>query len=64
MSTKMEYYPTKNRDDLSEILMEQKWSGQQQLKLTSELSGKSEKEKEEIAARLVRQIESGEITKE
>lgn len=53
-----------NRCKLLRILSEQRFSGQQRVKLTSELRGKSEKEKEKIAARLVRQIESGEITKE
>ena len=64
MSTKMDYYPTKNRDILLNKLMDLEFSGRQQVQLTKELDGKSEKEKEEIAARLVRQIESGEITKE
>lgn len=54
----------KNRTRLLRIFMDRKFSGSQVVKLTSELRGKTDEEKEEIAARLVRQIESGEITKE
>ncbi len=54
----------KNRLALYKAITEKNLSGSKALQLTSELRGKSEKEKEEIAARLVRQIESGEITKE
>lgn len=61
---KKDYYHEKNRAKLLIKLSDLEFSGQQRVKLTSELRGKSEKEKEEIAARLLRQIESGEITKE
>ena len=54
----------KNRTRLLRIFMDRKFSGSQVVKLTSELRVKTDEEKEEIAARLVRQIESGEITKE
>lgn len=54
----------KNRTRLLRIFMDRKFSGSQVVKLTSELRGKTDEEKEEIAARLVRQIKNGEITKE
>ena len=54
----------KNRTRLLRIFMDRKFSGSQAVKLTSELRGKTDEEKERIAARLIRQIESGEITKE
>ena len=64
MRTKADYYLGKKRVELLNKLSDLGFSGYQQLKLTKELDGKSEKEKERIAARLIRQIESGEITKE
>ena len=64
MDIREEELEPRNRTELLRILLDQQWSGQQMVKLTGEMSGKSEEEKEEIAARLIRQIENGEIKKE